>query len=132
MTDGLTIQESAAKTGLSAHTIRYYERIGLIPSVYRAGNGHRRYSEGDLGWLEFVKCLRSTGMPISEMQRYMELQKKGDGTVKDRLELLVKHRERITENIALLNGFLDRIEKKIAWYTSAAGGGNGNGGKKNT
>jgi DNA-binding transcriptional MerR regulator len=125
MVKGLTVQQSAEKTGLSAHTIRYYERIGLIPSVGRADNGHRRYSEEDIGWLEFVKCLRSTGMPISEMQRYVKLQKRGDATFTDRMALLEKHRERIKENIDQLNGFLARIEGKISYYKKAAGVGNG-------
>jgi DNA-binding transcriptional MerR regulator len=128
MANGLTIQQSAEKTGLSVHTIRYYERIGLLPSVGRADNGHRRYSDDDIGWIEFVKCLRSTGMPISEMQRYVELQKGGDATLGDRLVLLEKHRVRIEENIGLLRGFLERIKGKISYYRGVAGGGNG--GKK--
>ncbi len=129
MAKGLTVQQSAEKTGLSVHTIRYYERIGLLPSVGRADNGHRRYSTDDIGWIEFVKCLRSTGMPISEMQRYVELQKNGDSTLRDRLNLLEKHRVRIEDNIGLLRGFLERIEGKISYYRGAMEGGNGR--KKN-
>ncbi|MBN1814287.1 MAG: MerR family transcriptional regulator [Anaerolineae bacterium] len=113
---GLTVQETADKTGLSAHTIRYYERIGLIPSIERASNGHRRYSEDDIGWIEFLKCLRSTGMPISEMQRYVELQQEGDSTLHDRLALLEAHRRRIKAKIRELNSFLERIEGKIGYY----------------
>jgi DNA-binding transcriptional MerR regulator len=116
METGLTVQQASEKTGLSAHTIRYYERIGLIPSIERAANGHRRYSEDDIGWIEFLKCLRSTGMPISEMQRYVELQQEGDATLHDRLALLEAHRRRIKAKIKELNDFLERIEWKIGYY----------------
>lgn len=113
---GLTVQQASDKTGLSAHTIRYYERIGLLPSIERASNGHRRYSEDDIGWIEFLKCLRSTGMPISEMQRYVELQQEGDSTLHGRLALLEAHRRRIKIKIRELNNFLERIEGKIGYY----------------
>jgi DNA-binding transcriptional MerR regulator len=116
MKTGLTVQQSAQKTGLSVHTLRYYERLGLIPSVRRAENGHRRYTDDDIGWLEFVKCLRSTGMPISEMQRYMELQMGGDRTLHERLGILDAQRLRIRSKIRELNGFLKRIECKIDYY----------------
>lgn len=116
METGLTVQEASDKTGLSAHTIRYYERIGLLPSIERASNGHRRYSADDIGWIEFLKCLRSTGMPISEMQRYVELQQEGDSTFQDRLALLEAHRRRIKIKIRELNNFLERIEGKIGYY----------------
>ena len=118
METGLTVQQASDKTGLSTHTIRYYERIGLLPSIQRANNGHRRYSEDDIGWIEFLKCLRSTGMPISEMQRYVELQQKGDSTRHDRLMLLEAHRHRIKAKIGELNSILERIEGKIGHYQS--------------
>ncbi len=118
METGLTVHEVANETGLCAHTIRYYERIGLIPPVERASNGHRRYSEEDVRWIEFLKCLRATGMPISEMQRYVTLQRQGDRTLRDRLALLEAHKRRIEARLRELNLFLDRIEQKIAWYQS--------------
>jgi DNA-binding transcriptional MerR regulator len=118
METGLTVHEVADKTDLSAHTIRYYERIGLIPSIERASNGHRRYSVDDVGWIEFLKCLRSTGMPISEMQRYVELQQEGDLTSRDRMALLEAHRCRLKARIEELCGFLERIEGKLAYYQS--------------
>ena len=114
----LTVHEVADKTGLNAHTIRYYERIGLISSIKRATNGHRRYGEGDIDWIEFLKCLRSTGMPISDMLRYVELQQEGDSTTRDRQALLEAHRRRIKARIQELNGFLERIEGKIKYYQS--------------
>ena len=116
MEAGMTVQQAADETGLSAHTIRYYERIGLIPHIERAANGHRRYTEDDIGWIEFLKCLRSTGMPISEMQRYVELQQEGDATLHDRLALLEAHRRRINAKIQELNAFLASIECKLDHY----------------
>ncbi len=116
MERGLTVQEAADRTGLTAHTIRYYERIGLIPSIERATNGHRCYSGQDIEWIEFLKCLRSTGMPIAEMLRYVELQHQGDSTFPDRLALLQDHRRRIKARIQDLQDLLARVEWKIDYY----------------
>ncbi len=119
----LTVQQVAARTGLSPHTIRYYERIGLIPSVERAANGHRRYSTEDIGWIEFLKCLRSTGMPLAEMQRYVALQQMGELTAADRLALLEAHRDRLQTQIQQLHTFLEKIEAKIRYYRTQYGKG---------
>lgn len=116
MPSELTIRQVAARTGLTVHTLRYYERAGLIPAVERAGNGHRRYSEEDLAWIEFVKCLRSTGMPISDVQRYVELQQQGDATFAERLEIMESHRRALKAKIEELSGFLNRIEGKVERY----------------
>jgi DNA-binding transcriptional MerR regulator len=118
MDPGLTIQQSAGKTGLSVYTIRYYERAGLLESVGRAQNGHRRFSDADIGRLEFIKCLRSTGMPIAEIQRYMELYRSGDRTTGERLELLEAHQRRIKRRMAELGQNLKKIEWKIGYYRS--------------
>jgi len=112
----MTIGDVSSETGLSKHTIRYYERIGLLPHVDRASNGHRRYSADDLGWIEFLKCLRSTGMPIAQMQQYVELTEEGDHTLQERLALLKDHRRRIKAKMRELNSFLERIEAKIDYY----------------
>ena len=116
MSDLLTIQQVADKTGLSAHTLRYYEKIGLIQAVDRAQNGHRRYSPGDVGWLDFLKCLRSTGMPVREVKRYSELFEDGDATLAERRELLETHRARIQADLRELMANLDAINYKIAYY----------------
>ena len=73
---------------MTAHTLRYYERVGLIQPVGRARNGHRRYSEADEAWLHFLHCMRATSMPIREMQRYAELRELGDATSLDRRKIL--------------------------------------------
>ncbi len=80
----LTIAEVAERTGLTRHTLRYYERDGLMLGVGRVGSGHRRYSERDLGWIELITKLRATGMPIREVRRYAELVRAGDGNEDER------------------------------------------------
>lgn len=111
-----SIQQTANSTGLSSHTLRYYERIGLIQPVTRATNGHREYSLQDIEWIEFLTCLRSTGMPIREMQRYAELLRQGESTIGDRMALLEAHRARIEEEIRLLTKNLEGIKWKIRHY----------------
>ena len=78
-----TIEEAAQRTGVSTHTLRYYERIGLLAPVGRASSGHRRYSDDDLGAVGFLTLLRQTGMPIRDMQRFVELTRAGDDTIPD-------------------------------------------------
>ena len=115
--NGMTIQQAAGETGLSAHTLRYYERIGLISPVDRAPNGHRRYTEDDVGWIGFLNKLRATGMPISKMKRYADLQRQGDDTLAERLALLEEHRREVKKRIQELERNLAVIEHKIGYYT---------------
>jgi len=77
---GFTIRTMAERCGMTAHTLRYYERVGLIQPVGRARNGHRRYSEADAAWLHFLHCMRATSMPIREMQRYAAMRALGQAT----------------------------------------------------
>lgn len=116
MNDELTIQEVAERTGLSAHTLRYYERIGLIFPIARASSGHRRYCAGDLEWIEFLKCLRGTGMPVREMKRFADLVKGGDATIPARRALLEVHRRRIEADLRELEANLAAVEWKIGYY----------------
>ncbi len=111
-----TIQEVAEMTDLSAHTLRYYEKIGLLESVTRHENGHRRYAEADLGWIHFLKLLRATGMPIQQMQLFMEFARQGDGTIADRVEVLTEHRRSLAQHIAALQDHLAHLDHKIAYY----------------
>jgi DNA-binding transcriptional MerR regulator len=113
---GLTIAEAARATGVSAHTLRYYERAGLIGGVQRAGSGHRRYGEDDLAWIEVLQRLRATGMPIRRILRYAELARAGDGTEGERLELLREHRNAVRAQLAEVRKHLAFIEQKIAKY----------------
>ena len=117
--DQLTIAEVAERTGLTRHTLRYYERDGLMLGVDRAGSGHRRYSERDLGWIELISKLRATGMPIREVRRYAELVRAGDGNEDQRLVLLQAHRERVRAQLAAMAGYLSAIDMKISYYAHA-------------
>ena len=97
---GNTIQAIAARCGMTAHTLRYYERVGLIQPVLRARNGHRRYSEQDEKWLRFLKSMRTTRMPIREMRRYAALRNHGDNRVAEQCKILEEHRSALEKQIA--------------------------------
>lgn len=113
---GYTIQDMAERCGMTAHTLRYYERVGLIQPVGRARNGHRRYSEADEAWLHFLHCMRATNMPIREMQRYAELRELGDATSLERRKILEDHRTAIASQIVELQRAHALLTHKIANY----------------
>jgi len=101
---------------MTAHTLRYYERVGLIQPVNRARNGHRRYSDADEAWIHFLHCMRATSMPIREMQRYAELRELGDATSLERRKILEDHQAAIAEQIAELQQAHALLTHKIANY----------------
>lgn len=111
-----TIQQVAEITGLSVHTLRYYERIGLIHAIGRAENTHRRYSNDDIGWIDFLNKLRTTGMTIQQMQAYAELQRQGEHTLPERLEMLKALRDEVERHIAELQEHLEVVHYKIELY----------------
>lgn len=115
--EGLPIGRVAAKVGLSIDTIRYYERAGLMPLIARAPNGHRRYAEDDLGWIALLKCLRTTGMPISEMRRYADLVAQGESTVTHRREMLEDHRSKLTQRLREIEEMMPVLDAKISTYS---------------
>jgi DNA-binding transcriptional MerR regulator len=117
----LSISEAAEKSGISAHTLRYYERAGLLEPISRNGSGHRRYAEDDLELIKFLTKLRATGMPIRRVRRYAELLKGGDETNEERLALLEEHRASV---LALLDQTalnLELIDWKIDLYPERLG-----------
>ena len=114
--EALTIAEVAAFSGFSAHTLRYYERIGLLDPVSRVHGAQRRYSAADLARLAFLQRLRATGMPIRDMQRFAELARQGDGTIAARRALLQAHRDEVLERIAELQRDLATVTDKITHY----------------
>ena len=116
MSTTLTIADAARASGLSAHTLRYYERAGLLDPVERNGGGHRRYTDGDLDRIRFLTKLRATGMPIREVRRYADLLKAGEGNDRERLALLEAHRERVLRRLEETAGNLELIEWKIDLY----------------
>ncbi|GAA0282060.1 hypothetical protein GCM10010302_19920 [Streptomyces polychromogenes] len=111
-----TISEVEARTGLTQHTLRWYERIGLMPHVDRSHSGQRRFSDKDLGWLAFVGKLRATGMSVADMVRYAELVREGDHTVDERRALLERTRREVLARVAELTDALDVLDCKIAMY----------------
>jgi DNA-binding transcriptional MerR regulator len=113
----LTIAEAAERTGLTTHTLRYYERDGLmLRDVDRSATGHRRYTEQDLTWINLLTCLRGTGMPISEVRRYAALVRAGGGNELDRLDVLRAHRRRVLAELARVQEHLGAIDRKIGIY----------------
>lgn len=117
--DNYTISEVAAFTGLSAHTLRWYERIGLMPHIDRSHTGQRRYCNRDLDWLDLVGKLRLTGMPVADMVRYAELVREGDHTYADRFKLLQATRQDVLARIAELQDTLAVLDRKINFYADA-------------
>jgi DNA-binding transcriptional MerR regulator len=115
----VTIAEVSKKYDLSADTLRYYERIGLIPGVHRNQSGIRDYSEEDCRWIEFVKCMRSAGLPIEVLIEYVALVQQGDATIESRKELLVEQRRQLIARIEEMQKTLDRLNGKIEHYERA-------------
>lgn len=101
---------------MTAHTLRYYERVGLIQPVGRARNGHRRYSDADEAWIHFLHCMRATSMPIREMARYAELRELGDATSEDRRKILEDHQAAIAAQIVELQQAHALLTHKITNY----------------
>ena len=120
--NGLSIAEVAERTGLTAHTLRYYERDGLMLGIGRNGSGHRAYTEDDLGWITLITRLRSTGMPIREIRRYAEMVRSGAGNESARLALLRAHRDRVRAQLAETAAHLEAIEFKVDYYEATVGG----------
>jgi DNA-binding transcriptional MerR regulator len=123
-----TTRQTAEKCGLSQHTLRWYERIGLLSRIDRTADGRRRFSDADLDWLVLISKLRATGMPVREMQRYAALVRSGAGQ-QERLDLLEQHRERVRVALAEQQECLALLDTKIATYrrsVDAARPGTGN------
>lgn len=116
MEQELTIQQVAQATGLSTHTLRYYERCDLIAPIHRASNGHRRYSAQDIRWIQFLTKLRMTGMPIRQIQQYATLLRQHPDAVQERRALLEAHRQTVVQQLQELQENLAVIDWKIQHY----------------
>ena len=110
-----SITEAAHATGLTPHTLRYYERIGLVEPVGRLGNGHRRYSDDDLWWLGFVALVAATGMPVRRIRRFVALERAG-AAAEAKLAVLEQERDRLLRDLARLRSNLVAIDRKIEHY----------------
>ena len=112
---GYAIGEFSSISGISIHTLRYYEKENLIIPERRE-NGRRIYSDGDISWIQFIKRLKDTGMPIKEIQKYAVLRAKGDGTLEERMEMLIQHRAVLKKKIAAMQENLNKLDEKIDYY----------------
>ena len=114
METGLTIQQVAQQTGLSIDTLRYYERIGLLEQVGRAQNGHRRYTQHDLDWIDLLIRLRDTGMPRAQMVHFARLRRQGDATLTERRLMLEQHHHALEARRRVTEQHLAALQHKIA------------------
>lgn len=112
----MTISEVSRQYGLPQDTLRYYERIGLIPRVNRAAGGNRDYTQADLRWVDFVKCMRAAGLSIETLIEYLALIQQGEGTLTERQNLLIEQRDQLAARIAEMQSTLDRLNMKIERY----------------
>ncbi len=112
----MNIKKISKRTELSSHTLRYYEKIGLILNIKRDSKGHRDYSEQDVKWIEFIKRLKATDMPLNDIKIFAELRYEGDRTVDQRLKLLEKHKLRIDAQIKNMRVHQKKIDTKIELY----------------
>lgn len=119
--DGVTIAEAARVAGISAHTIRYYERAGLLAPVERNGSGHRRFTEQDVEWIVVITKLRATGMSIRRVRQYAELVREGDGNEAERLALLESHRKDVLRRLNEVQRNLELVDYKIGLYRERLG-----------
>ncbi|MBQ6712033.1 MAG: MerR family transcriptional regulator [Clostridia bacterium] len=117
----MTIAEVSKQYDISADTLRYYERIGLIPPVPRTQGGIRDYDEAACKWVELMKCLRAAGVQIEALVEYTALAQQGDSTQAQRKAILLEQREQLEGRIAEMQQSLDRLNKKIEWYDRCEG-----------
>lgn len=111
--------DAVGRTGLSLDTLRYYEREGLIGPIRRDAGGRRRYSEGDLAWLDVVTCLRRSGMGIADLRRFVGVLRDGAASSTEPVEMLRLHRERLVEDIEQIQAAISVIDGKIVHYQGA-------------
>ena len=115
-----TIEQAAQQSGLTIHTLRYYEKAGILPRVDRNGGGHRRYSDSDLGWIEFVKLLKATGMALNDIRAFVEAERRGADGRAEKLALLEAHKRLVAAKVAEMQAFLRQLDTKIEYYGSKA------------
>ena len=112
-----SIHEVCERTGLSAHTLRYYEKEKLLPNVGRSPGGFRQYSEEDVETLGMICCLKNTGMSLQDISRFMTLAREGDQTLRERCELLDKHRDAVIARMEEMQKYLDKVTCKVKYFS---------------
>lgn len=116
----MTIKEVSEQYQITQDTLRYYERVGVIPPVTRTKSGIRNYQEEDLGWVELAICMRAAGLPVESLIEYVNLCKEGDDTIPARLDLLKEEKEHLEEKKKQLQAAIDKLEFKVSRYEVAA------------
>lgn len=114
-----TTAKAAEKIGISAHTLRFYDKEGLLPNVGRDEHGNRRFTDNDLQWLSLLQCLKNTGMSLKDIKRFAECTSIGDDTIDERLALFESQTENVKQQIAELQRYLGLLEYKLAFYQKA-------------
>ena len=116
---GYSIGQVAKKTGLTAHTLRYYEKEGLLPFVKKNSSGLRVFSDNDIGWLVMIECLKGTGMPLKGIKQYIDWFIEGDSTLEKRLQMFKEQKQKLEEQMAQLQKHMEKIDYKIHLYEEA-------------
>ena len=115
-----TVAQAAEKTGISAHTLRFYAKEGLLPFVQRSAGGIRQFTQTDMEWLALIQCLKNTGMPLKEIKHFAaDCAAAGNGTIEERLAIFLAQRERVKQQIKELKGYLNVLEHKCSFYQRA-------------
>ena len=114
-----SIGQVAKMMGVTTHTLRYYEKEGLLPFVRKSGSGLRVFTDTDLGWLAMIECLKETGMPLKGIKQYIDWYQEGDATLQQRLDMFLAQKQKVEEQIALYRKHLDKINYKISLYEEA-------------
>ena len=114
-----TIGQAAERAGLSADTLRYYDKQGLLPFVARAENGYRVFTEEDFAWLDTIACLKGTGMELKDIRTFIRWCMQGDSTLQNRLDLILARKREVESQISQLRGYLNKLEQKIDNYRQA-------------
>lgn len=114
-----SIGQAAKISGLTAHTLRFYEKEGLLPFVQKTGSGLRVFSDNDMGWLEMIECLKGVGMPLKDIKQYIDWFREGDSTLQQRLDMFEQQRERLEAQMAQLQKYMNKINYKIGLYAEA-------------
>ncbi|WP_425446518.1 MerR family transcriptional regulator [Dethiothermospora halolimnae] len=112
-----TIGKAAEAVGLTTYTLRYYEKEGLLPEIKRDKQGIRIFNEKDLSWIGLIRCLRNTGMSISDIKYILDLIREGEHTLPERIEILKSHKKKVQMQMEELQAHIDKIDKTLDWYS---------------
>ena len=114
-----SIGQVAKITGLTTHTLRYYDKFGILPSVGKNSAGLRRFTDDDLRWLNILECLKSTGLQLKDIKHYIDLSKQGDNSLQERYQIFLKQKQRVEEEMLKLKSNMEKINFKIKYYETA-------------